>query len=120
LCFGCQPLCFPIMSSFQLNLSSLTLGAKERLAHLEASGGALCARLLSPDAGGVSPPVARAAGDPAPVGSRSVLPTAPVAASSTLGASNVHVDRPVAVGHGVSGEFSFSGGGSPAAYPLLL
>ncbi len=36
------------MSSFQLNLSSLTLSAKERLAHLVASaGGALCARLLS-------------------------------------------------------------------------
>jgi hypothetical protein len=35
------------MSSFQLNLSSLTIGAKERLARLEASGGALRARLLS-------------------------------------------------------------------------
>ncbi len=42
---------FP-MSSFQLNLSSLTLGAKERLARLEASAGsALCSRLSSPSPG---------------------------------------------------------------------
>jgi len=38
------------MSSFQLNLSSLTLGAKDRLARLDAAGGALKARLLSPPA----------------------------------------------------------------------
>jgi hypothetical protein len=36
------------MSSFQLNISALTLGAKDRLARLDAAGGALKARLLSP------------------------------------------------------------------------
>jgi hypothetical protein len=42
-------LCIFSMSSFQLNLASLTLGAKEHLARLDASaGGAFRARLQSP------------------------------------------------------------------------
>ena len=36
------------MSSFQLNFSSLLVSAKERLARLDAVGGALRSRLLSP------------------------------------------------------------------------
>jgi hypothetical protein len=75
------------MSSFQLNLAFLTLSAKERLARLEASSGALHARLLSPDAGaplrpalavgssleGSSPPSLGSSPSPSPAGVGSLL-----------------------------------------------
>jgi hypothetical protein len=85
------------MSSFQLNLSSLTLGAKERLACIEASaGGALRARLLSPSASGAP---ASAAGISA------------VSFSSALGGGVAGAAVSVPDGdHGVSGEFLLSGG----------
>jgi len=65
------------MSSFQLNLSSLTLGAKERLVRLEASaGGTIRSRLLSPSSA-PAPSVASAlvgsvADAPGPVGADTV------------------------------------------------
>jgi hypothetical protein len=44
------------MSSFQLNLSSLSFTARERLACFDAAGGALRACLLSPPPGDTSCP----------------------------------------------------------------
>ena len=83
--------------SFQLNLSSLAIGAKDRLARLEASGGAIRSRLLSPLPGGV--PTADAPGH-----------SAVSFSSPPVGAARF--SDPVAdVEVGVSGEFSISGGG---------
>jgi hypothetical protein len=77
------------MSSFQLNLSSLTLGAKERLARLEA-GGTCLPTFLSPSQGfGIS-------GGSSPPSSPSLRGLGSEVADALVG--------------GVSGEFSLSGG----------
>jgi len=88
--------------SFQLNLSSLTLGAKERLARLDAAGGALKARILSPGASGSSP-----------VGS-AVSFADP---SASLGGVGVASST---TGVGVSGESVVSGGGSGSLSAFVL
>jgi len=90
--FGLPAFVLTVMS-FQLNLSSLTLGAKERLARLDAAGGALKARILSPGASS-SPPVGSAVSLADPSAS---LGGVGVASSTT--------------GVGVSGESVVSGGG---------
>jgi len=87
------------MSAFQLNLSTLTLGAKERLARLEAAGG--IKSLLSPTSG-LSP----AAGSGTPV------PAAP-------SGQRVSIERFVAGVGGSSGESSLSGGFS-AGLPVFV
>jgi hypothetical protein len=77
------------MSSFQLNLSSLTLGAKERLARLKA-GGARLPTFLSPSQGfGIT-------GDPSP-------PPSPL----LRGLGSAATD---ALGGGLSGESLLPGG----------
>jgi hypothetical protein len=89
------------MSSFQLNLSSLTLGAKERLACLDASGGFKA--LLSPPAG--APPAGlsgAAAGSPSASVAMGGLP---------LGGLRTSIESLVAQGGGAGhGEFSVAGG----------
>jgi hypothetical protein len=87
------------MSSFPLNLSSLTLSAKERLARLDAAGGALHARLLSP-AASVPPPPPGLSSLMASFEAASFLPR-PDGGSVAVGSS---------AGVGVSGEFFGSGG----------
>jgi len=92
------------MSSFQLNLSNLTLGAKERLARLDAAGGFKA--LLSPPASlsTASAPgvLSGAVGSPA---ASSSLDAPPPAVSRTS------IELLVAQGGGVgSGEFSVAGG----------
>jgi len=90
------------MSSFQLNLSNLTLGAKERIARLDAAGGAFHS-LLSP------PPLSAAA---VASGSDS-LPAPPLAPGGRLS-----VEQLVPSGAGVSGESFVSGG--PSSGGLLV
>jgi len=94
------------MSSFQLNLSSLTLGAKERLARLDAAGGTFRS-LLSPSSSGVGSTALGDGPPPAPSGlsrpaASSGLPSAPGARFS--------VEHLVASGSGTSGESVVSGG----------
>jgi hypothetical protein len=94
------------MSSFQLNLSSLTLGAKERLVRLEASaGGTIRSRLLSPSS--------------APAPSVAFTPVGSVAnAPGPVGADTVSLVDVLDVG--VPGEYPLSrGGGAPAAFQFL-
>jgi hypothetical protein len=94
------------MSSFQLNLSSLTLGAKERLARLEAAGG--IKSLLSPPS----------ASAPAVGSGSSASPPSATDASSP--GQRVSIERLATAGIGGSGE-SFVAGGPPAASsPFLL
>jgi hypothetical protein len=87
--------------SFQLNLSSLALGAKNRLSRLEASSGALRSRLLSPLPGGSSADIAP--------GLSSVSFSLPPAEGSRPFETTSDVEV------GAPGEFHVSGGGSPAA-----
>jgi len=84
------------MSSFQLNLSSLTLGAKERLARLDAAGG--IKSFLSPGS----------AAAPAVGLVSSVLP--PPAMGTSPPGQPVSIERLVASGGGGSGEFLIAGG----------
>jgi hypothetical protein len=91
------------MSSFPLNLSSLTLSAKERLARLAAAGGALRALLLLP-AALVPPPPPRLSSSMASFEAASFLPR-PDGGSVAVGPS---------AGVGVSGEFFGSRGVSGA------
>jgi hypothetical protein len=86
--FGCQPSCSSSMSSFQLNMSALTLGARERIARLDAAGGAVRA-LLSP-----APSGAAASGAAA-------LTSSPSVASGT---PRMSVELLLASGSGRTGE----------------
>jgi hypothetical protein len=90
------------MSSVQLNLSSLPLTARERLAHLDAAGGALWARLLSPPPGDASRPAT------APSAYGTNVHFAP-SAVTVVGAS-VSMDPVALLGVGDSGEFSLARG----------
>ena len=88
-----------LMSSFQLNLSNLTLGAKERIARLDAAGGAFRS-LLSPPPLGVAAAVA--SGTPPPVsaaGSASGLHPAP----PLVPGGRLSVEQLVSSGAGLSG-----------------
>jgi hypothetical protein len=89
------------MSSFQLHLSSLTLGAKERLARLDAAGG--IKSLLSPSSSGV----------PAPTGSpgTGVLGVSAMTAAPLPEHSRLSVESLVASGGGGVGSGEFSGAG---------
>ncbi len=100
------------MSSFQLNLSTLTLGAKERLACLDAAGGALRARLLSP-APGDAPPHLVGSSSPSGAAGAAAVHFAPVVRDG-LSAEGV-----VALGGGVSGEFLLPGELPEASRHLL-
>ncbi len=93
------------MSSFQLNLSSLALGAKDCLAHLEAStGGTLHAHLLSLAPGSAMGPV---------------LGIALICFPAALDVEATGVSPLVRVGgHDATGEFLCPGGLSAAS--LLL
>jgi len=91
------------MSSFPLNLSALTLGARERLARLDSAGGAVKA-FLSP-ASSVSD-VVGASGSAVPPSFGLGAPPPPAAP----GGSRLSVEHLLTVGGGRSGEFLVSGG----------
>ena len=87
------------MSAFPLNLSSLSITAKERLARLDAVGGAFRARLSSPGGSVGSPPsIGVLASSTAPGSSPS-----PVLGLGSVASS-------VVTGSGGSGEFLLAGG----------
>ena len=116
LVLGVLSLALPLMSSFQLNLSSLTLGAKERLARLDAAGGTFRS-LLSPSSSGVG---STALGDgPPPAPSGLSRPAASSGLPSAPGARFL-VEHLVASGSVTSGESVVSGGCPAASWPLLL
>jgi hypothetical protein len=94
------------MSSFQLNLSALTLGARERLARLDAAGGAVKA-LLSPSPSGSGPSAMALS---APVAALSAGVASLPSARSLPSDSRVSIEQLVAGGGGRSGEFSLAGG----------
>ena len=93
------------MSSFQLNLSSLTLGARERLARLESAGGAVRS-LLSPTASGS----VVGSGNTAAV----VLPSSPMASLlppvTAPPGSRFSIEQLLTGEGGRYGEFFLSGG----------
>ena len=88
------------MSSFQLNLSALTLGACERLARLDAAGGAVKA-LLSPSPSGSGP--------------SAMASSAPVAASSA-GVASLPLARSLPSDSRVSIEQLVAGGGGRSPF----
>ena len=94
------------MSSFQLNLSSLTLGAKERLARLEAAGG--IKSLLSPPS----------ASAPAVGSGSSASPPSATDASSP--GQRVSIERLAAAGLGGSGESFVAGGFSGSLLSIFV
>jgi hypothetical protein len=108
-------LCALPMSSFQLYLSDLTLGAKERLARLDAAGGALWARLLSPMPGD---------GAAIPLGLQLTSGTAGSVAVhfAPVVQDSVSAERVVALGVGVSGKFSVARGvtGGLTSFVMML
>ena len=87
------------MSSFQLNLSSLTLGAMEHLARLDSAGGALRS-LLSPSPSGLGASVLSGTPPPAPSDGFPVVP-----------GGRLSVEQVVASGVGHPGESSVVAGG---------
>lgn len=88
------------MSSFQLNLSSLTLGARERLARLDAAGGAIKA-FLSPAASGTAAPT---------VSSSSAIGSSTSPSAAAPEGSRLSVEQLLTGGGGRSDEFILAGG----------